>query len=249
VRVRNRVIAVIVLVAALAAVSSARADDIVFAGRGDAAGYHLFKARASEGWAWRPITTIQPGGQEADAWTGYQCATADGRWIVSVVAPRAAANNPVARDRGAIAYVTSVSTGRTRPLVAGVALKYYSPACAIRDRAVLTSNNGSDQASTTLLVADLASARITRQTTVRRQLTSPTLAGDGRLLAAAGDQLVRVRGHRVQPVHHAAGQRAGRRRVARRRPLRPWLHRVGRAGSFTRRRGISVDAVHVRVSR
>lgn len=137
--------------------------DVTVTARPDTGGYRLFTARAAEGWAWRPLATIQPQGNSAEPWIGYHCVTGDKRHVVAVVAPRRFANVPKLRDRGALAYVVDVRTGRVRPLIKGVALKYHSPGCGAGSSAVLSRSLLSDQRRTELLVVDARRARITRR--------------------------------------------------------------------------------------
>jgi hypothetical protein len=165
--------------------------DLIVTARSSTDGYQLYAARADERWAWRPLASIQPAGNTAEPWIGYHCVTGDGRYVVAVVAPRHAANVPVLRDRGALAYVVRVRDGRVRPLVAGVALKYHDPGCGQSRRATLTRNLGSDQAATEVLVADLPAARVARRLRVRGQVTSVVPTRNG-IVGSSGRAIVKL---------------------------------------------------------
>ena len=164
---------------------------MAFTAVADEQGYHLYKAREDEGFAWRPLATIQPGGASEVAWTGYHCASGTGRHLAVVVAPVTAANRPALRDRGGLAYTVDTTTGAVRPLVAGVALKYHTPGCGVGDRAVFGRNLGSDQAVTQLVSVDLAGATVDRVDTVEGQVTSAVPVADG-VAGVMDDRLVRI---------------------------------------------------------
>jgi hypothetical protein len=173
----------------------------------DSAGYHVFVAHGRSGFAWQPLATLLPADTDAQSWTGYSCLTGSGDYAVSVVAPADYTNVPTLRDRGAFAYVTTVSTGATRPIAAGLALKYYSPGCGGTDTAILTRDLGSDQSQTQLITIDAVTAAITGIDTLPGQVTSAVPSVNGSILAARGAQLVRVSGASVErTVGHAGGQ-------------------------------------------
>lgn len=165
--------------------------DVAFKAEMDEDGYHLFKAREDEGFAWRHMATIQPNRIGEVAWTGYYCVSGTGRHLVAVVAPAIAANRPVLRDRGGFAYDVDTSTGVVRPIVGAVALKYHSPGCGVDDRAVLSRGLGFDQEATELLSVDLASAKVDRVIRVAGQVTSAVPIGR-RIIAAMDKALVEV---------------------------------------------------------
>ncbi|MFJ9381701.1 hypothetical protein [Streptomyces sp. NPDC101455] len=167
-----------------------RSRDIALETSSDSSGYHLFIAHGSTAFRWKAVATLKPGNTDADAWTGYSCLTGDGRYVVSVVAPRDYTNVPVLRDRGGFAYAVKVSDGTVHPLAAGVAVKYYSPGCGTADTAVLTRNPGSDQERTQLISVDAAKGVVGTVWTLRGQVTSAVPAAEGSVLAARGNTLV-----------------------------------------------------------
>src|SRR5258706_10283698 len=124
--------------AAQAASVPATARDLIVTGGGDDRGYHLFQATAVGGWQWRPLATILPQRMADVDWTGRQCVTGDGRYVVVVVAPRQGLTHAAVADSGAMSYVVDMAAGAVRPLVAGVGIRYFSPGCGVDDRAVLT---------------------------------------------------------------------------------------------------------------
>jgi hypothetical protein len=173
----------------------------------DSAGYHLFLARGASAYAWTPLATIKPTGLDVGAWTGYSCLTGDGKYAIAVVAPSYFTNSPLLRDRGAFAYVVDVRTGAVRPVVAGVALKYYSPCCGAGDTAILTRNMGDDQARTQLLSVNAATAAIGYSVDLPGQVTSAVPAPANSIIAARGAHVVRVTSQgRESVVGQAAGQ-------------------------------------------
>lgn len=140
--------------------------DVMLESSEDSSGYHLFLAKGSLAYAWQPLATLRPGGLDVAAWSGYSCLTGDGRYAVAVVAPSYYANNQMLRDRGAFAYVVDVRSGTVRPVVAGVALKYYSPGCGSGDVVTLTRNLGEDQGRTELISVNAVTATISHSVTL-----------------------------------------------------------------------------------
>src|SRR5690348_13183681 len=73
------------------------------------------------------------------------------------------------------------------PVAAGVGLKYYSPGCGAGRDAVFTTMLGTDQASTVLSTANLATGQVSGSVTVKGQVTSavPTPTGPVGVLGSA----------------------------------------------------------------
>lgn len=178
--------------------------DLLVAAQGGPTGYQLFTAREDEGWAWRPLANIQPGGGDSDDWIGYHCLTGDGRYVIAVIAPRHFANSPVLRDRGGLAYIVTVADGTVRPLARGVAIKYHTPGCGRTNDAVLTRNLGSDQESTEVLVVDSERAVVARSFLVRSQLTNAVPDGD-RVVALSGSAVVEAGPTGLRPIARVPG--------------------------------------------
>lgn len=207
---------------------------------GDEDGYHLYIAKGSEYWAWRPVATIQPGGEDQEPWIGYHCLTGNGRHVVAVVAPRSAANHPLARDRGGTAYSVEVATGRVKPLAAGVAVKYHTPGCGSGSRATLSRSLGRDQASTEILLVGADTGGILKTLSVRGQVTSAVPVGNS-VWAARGRDIVRLDG-RERRLRHTGGLP-----YALRPASRGVDYLVARAGRRVTIERVRVDRVHRRL--
>lgn len=169
------------------------AHDLIATGDGDTAGYHMYVAAASGQWRWQPIVTVDPAGYMDDTWIGQQCTTADGKYVVVVVAPRTALNNPTVSDRGGMAYAIDINQRSARPIVGGVALLYYSPSCGLGDTAVLTRYLGSDEATTQLLRVDAATATVTQTVTAVGEYSSGVPVGEG-IVAVRGGEVTKFTG-------------------------------------------------------
>jgi hypothetical protein len=156
-----------------------RSKDMIFTSIGDAKGMHYFVAREAQGFYWQPLASIMPGGIDASSWSGFSCLTGDNRYILATVYPTQATNVPALEDRGAFAYVITVATGKVRPLIGGVAMYYDTPGCGTGDTAVLSAFPGSNETSTELVTANLATDRIVRKQLLAGQFTSAVPAPGG----------------------------------------------------------------------
>ena len=145
---------------------------VAVSGIGTSRGFEIYVARATDRWHWRALATLQPAGLSDDTWTGYACVTGDTKHVIAVVAPRSFANVPLLRDRGGTAYDVDLATGRVRPLVSSVSLKYHTPSCGRGSTAVITRSLGRDQARTEVFVIDATHARVSRDLSVQGQVTS-----------------------------------------------------------------------------
>ena len=163
-----------------------RGKDLAITSSSDSEGMHFYIAREDEGYYWRPLASILPGGIDAGSWMGYFCVSGDNRYVLATVAPTMADNHPNLEDRGAFAYVIDVATGRVRPLVAGVAMYYDAAGCGTGDTGVLASFPGSNEARTTLITANLKTAWVKRRQTLRGQFTSAIPSGTGIAAYRAG---------------------------------------------------------------
>ena len=166
-------------------------SDLAVNAFGDGQGYHIQVAREASGFAWHQIAVLQPAGVDDESWTGYQCTSGDGRYEAVAVLPASAVNTTAARDHGAFAYSVNLSTGQVRTIASGVGLAYFSPGCGTGDEAEFTLNLGSDESTTEIVSADLATGKVDHSTTVDRQLTSPVPTASG-VVAVLGSQLVSV---------------------------------------------------------
>lgn len=166
------------------------ADEIV-TGVDDVGGYHLFLASAANSWRWRALATIDPAGYQGDLWLGAHCITGDGRYVVAVILARHETNESAGLDRGAAAYAIDATDGSVRPLLGGVALRYFTPGCGMGDRVAFARYLGEDGMTTDVLLADASTGRLVSQVTVPRELIDPIPVGNG-VEAILGSQVVSV---------------------------------------------------------
>jgi lysophospholipase L1-like esterase len=178
---------------AQAATPATRSVDLVTTGTGDEGGYHLFEAAAASGWQWRALATIRPPGVSSVTWTGQQCTTGDGRHVVVVMAPRELLSRAAIADAGALSFAVDTATGSVRPLVTGVAERYFTPGCGAGSRVVLSRFLGSEESSTVLFDVDSASGRVLGQVQLAGEVTGAVPAVPG-ILALRGRTLVRIAG-------------------------------------------------------
>lgn len=178
------------------AVRPLAAGDEIVDGRGDSDGWHLYAASSGNGWAWQPLATLAPAGVDANGerWTGRQCLTGDGRYVVAVVAPWNTDNSPDGADRGGIAYVVDAHSGAVRPLLSGVSLYYFSPSCGAGDTVALTRFAGTDEQTTQVVLADPATATVRSVRTLAGQFTGAVPDATGGFYAASGADVVHVPG-------------------------------------------------------
>ena len=170
---------------------AAKSADVAVTGWGDAAGYHVEVGREASGFAWREVALLHPSGVDDSSWTGYQCVSGDGRFAAVAILPASAVNQAAARDHGGLAYSVDLASGVVHPIASGVGLMYFSPGCGTGDDAVFTLDPGSDQRSTQLLTANLATGAVSNTVTVQGQVASavPTAAG---IVGVLGSSLVTV---------------------------------------------------------
>jgi hypothetical protein len=206
---------------------------------GDADGFHVFTARAAEGYAWREVTTLTEPGFDTDRWVGNLCVTGSARRAVVVYAPRAFLNRGPLFERGGLVAVLDLDTGSVTKLPVTASLAYFSPSCGAGEQALLTQS-GEDLGRTRLVrvQADAPSgAMIAGKVEVSGQLTSavPTSQGivaadDGALVGVADDGgrrvLTRTQGTPFKLSADAQGgvvflERAGASAVAARRTVVP----------------------------
>ncbi|HET7018223.1 MAG TPA: hypothetical protein VFI65_30175, partial [Streptosporangiaceae bacterium] len=159
---------------------------------GDAAGLHVLAASESSGYAWRTVATLGDPAVQTDLWIGQACVTASGAFAVVVYAPEQADN--MAAQQGVLgrAAVVNLRTGVVKELGGGFSIAYFDPGCGTGSQAVLTrggwanDNSSSDAGmSTTLVVADAATGKVSAPVTVAGQVTS-AVPYHGQIAAAGG---------------------------------------------------------------
>ena len=168
-----------------------RSTDIAVNAFGDGQGYHIQVAQEKTGFTWHEIAVLRPGGLDDSSWTGYQCTSGDGRYEAVAVLPSSAVNINAARDQGAFAYSVDLQTGKVHPIATGVGLEYFSPGCGTGDQAAFSLYLGTDEQTSEIVTADLATGSIMHTTTVAGQVTS-TVPTAGGLVGVMGSQLVSV---------------------------------------------------------
>ncbi|MFC1439658.1 RHS repeat-associated core domain-containing protein [Streptacidiphilus sp. N1-10] len=158
---------------------------------GDGNGYHIQVAREKTGFTWQEIAVLRPGNLDDSSWTGYQCTSGDGRYEAVAVLPSSAVNTNAARDHGAFAYSVDLQTGKVRPIATGVGLEYFSPGCGTGDQAAFSLYLGTDEQTSEVVTADLATGTVLHTTTVAGQVTSAVPTAHG-VVGVQGTQLVTV---------------------------------------------------------
>ncbi len=165
--------------------------DVAVDGFGAADGYHISLARRSAGFAWNDLAVIRPAGLDESNWFGYQCVTADAKYVAVAILPGSSINLNIARDRGAYAYSIDTRTGAVKALASGVSLKYFTPSCGLEDVAVFTSSLGVNEQATEVLRFDLATGKRTADAVVHGQVTSVVPLASS-IVGAAGNTLVSI---------------------------------------------------------
>jgi lysophospholipase L1-like esterase len=163
---------------------------------GDSTGLHVLAANEASGYAWRTVTTLGDPAVETDLWIGQACVTAGGTYAVVVYAPEQATNT--AQEQGVLgrAAIVDLHTGAVKELGGGFSIAYFDPGCGAGSQAVLTeggwaNDTGNTAMSTTLVLADAASGKISTTVKVPGQATS-AVPYDGQIAVAGGAGLEEV---------------------------------------------------------
>ena len=167
-----------------------RSSDEAVTVSGDSTGLHVLAASEASGYAWRTVATLGNPAVETDLWVGQECVTAAGRYAVVVYAPEQAANMAEAQGVLGRAAVVNLRTGAVKDLGGGFSIAYFDPGCGAGSDAVLTkggwANDDSDgPMSTTLVMADAATGKVSAPVKVAGQITS-AVPFDGQIAAAGG---------------------------------------------------------------
>ncbi|MEV6965093.1 SGNH/GDSL hydrolase family protein [Hamadaea sp. NPDC051192] len=185
--------------------------DLAWTTSGDATGFHLLVARASDGYAWRTAATLAESGFDTDMWIGNACVTASGRRAVVVYAPRSFTNRADLFDRGGFTAVVDLMTGAVTKLARLSTLAYFNPGCGAGETAVLTQlsgdpdDTGETPARTRLTVVDAATATMRTPVDVPGELTSAVPAANGIAAAAAGQLVSITAAGKVSTIAAASG--------------------------------------------
>ncbi|GGU20200.1 SGNH/GDSL hydrolase family protein [Lentzea flava] len=168
-----------------------KSTDIAWTTTGDATGFHVLGARASDGYAWRTVTSLVEPGFEADQWIGNACATASGKKLVVVYAPRTFTNKNHLFERGGFTATVDLETGAVTKLPVHSTIAYYSPGCGNGERAVITQLATESKGKTRLVEIDAAAATATEPIEISGQVTSAIPTKDG-IVAADDGRLITV---------------------------------------------------------
>jgi lysophospholipase L1-like esterase len=173
-----------------------RSSDEAVTVAGDSTGLHVLAASEASGYGWRTVATLGDPAVETDSWIGQACVTASGGYAVVVYAPEQAANMAGAQGVLGRAAIVNLRTGAVKDLGGGYSIAYFDPGCGTGDQAALTrggwANDASNAAmSTTLVLADAATGRVSAPVKVAGQLTSAVPYG-GQIAAAGSKGLEQV---------------------------------------------------------
>ncbi|KJK47942.1 hypothetical protein UK23_18665 [Lentzea aerocolonigenes] len=168
-----------------------KSTDIAWTTTGDATGFHVLAARASDGYAWRTITSLAEPGFEADQWIGNACATASGKKLVVTYAPRTFTNKVELFERGGFTATVDLETGAVKKLPVHSTLAYYSPGCGNGESAVITQLATESKGKTRLFQVDAAAATSAKPIEVSGQVTSAIPTKNG-IVAADNGRLITV---------------------------------------------------------
>ncbi|PPF20898.1 hypothetical protein [Rathayibacter sp. AY1A7] len=163
--------------------------DTVVAAAGDAYAFNIYKANASNGYAWSRVASLRVAGVETDRWIGNTCLSEDGAKAAVVYAPRTLTNDEQMFNRGAFGAIVDLNSGTVTDLGLGFSIAYFSPGCGSGNSAVFTSF--SDIGETKLQTFDMTTAAdpFVRVSAVQVTSAIPTDSG---IFAAADGALVRV---------------------------------------------------------
>ncbi|MFR9777009.1 hypothetical protein ACL02O_13215 [Micromonospora sp. MS34] len=172
-------------------------NDVAWATAADGRGFHILKAEAAEGYAWRVVATLRESLVDVDQWVGQACLTSSGDRVVAVYAPRSFTNKPDLYDRGGFTAVVDLPTGRVTKLGVTASLAYFNPGCGTGDLAVLTQARAhDDQGRTRLAIVDARRGRVAaKPVEVDGQVTSAIPLSRTEIVAAKGAHVVRVDDH------------------------------------------------------
>ncbi|NUT34469.1 MAG: hypothetical protein HOV79_15470 [Hamadaea sp.] len=169
-------------------------NDVAWATTADGRGFHILRADAAKGYAWRVIATLRESLVDVDQWIGQACLTSSGDKVVAVYAPRSFSNKPDLFDRGGFTAVVELRTGRVTKLGITASLAYFNPGCGADDLAVLTQAKAQDdQGRTRLAIVDTRNGRVVaRPVELAGQVTSAIPVSRTQIVAAKGAHVVRI---------------------------------------------------------
>lgn len=148
-------------------------------------GFHVLRASGKEGYAWQQVATLSESLVSTDMWIGNACATADGKHLAVVYAPRDFTNSEQAANLGGFAATVDLTSGTVRRLGQGFNLAYYNPGCGFSDRFVL-SRQAKDDSKSQMLTLSAETGQVLADQVVPGQFSSPVPTRDGIVAAASG---------------------------------------------------------------
>ncbi len=166
-------------------------NDRAWTTSGDADGFHVLVASASEGYRWRTAATLSEPGFDTDQWIGNACVTGSGERAVVSYAPRTFTNKEALAERGAFTAIVDLKNGAVKKLPVRSSLAYFSPGCGSGEIAVLTQEGTESLARTRLIKVEADTGSTQTPIEVAGQLTSSIPVGPD-ILAADSGALVRV---------------------------------------------------------
>jgi hypothetical protein len=165
--------------------------DLAWATSGDATGFHLLVAKASDGYQWHTAATLSELGFDTDQWIGNACVTASGKRAVVVYAPRSFTNKEASSHRGGFTAAVDLESGAVTKLRTRSSLAYFSPGCGDGESAILTQEGDENLDKTRLMRVDAAAGTVAKPIEVPGQLTSAVPTREG-IVGADSGALVKV---------------------------------------------------------
>ena len=182
------------------------ASDVILSGFGDVNGYHVLAADAARTTIWQTVATIAPPVNLGSSWIGRQCLTEDGRFAVVVVAPSLASAKPNLVAHGGFAYSVDITGGKVIPLLSGVTLAYFSPACGSGHLVALTSFATADDAPSNVAIVDASTGDETAAMSSPDQVTSAVPLSSTSVMAVDGNTLVGITPTHFERIAGLSGQ-------------------------------------------
>lgn len=163
----------------------AESTDIATAAIGDAEGFTIYRAAASEGYAWSPLATLSIDGIETDRWIGNTCLTQDGSKMGVVYGTRSMTNDERQFDAGAWGAIIDMESGEVTTVGRGFSLAYFNPGCGTGNDIVMTAFT--EDLQTRLVRIDANSAGNPAITEVVGEVFSAVPTADGFAAGVAGN--------------------------------------------------------------
>lgn len=148
-------------------------------------GFHILRSSSQEGYEWHQVATLHEPLISTDMWIGNACATADGKHLAVVYAPRDFTNSEQSANLGGFAATVDLTSGVVRRLGQGFNLAYYNPGCGFSDRFVL-SRQARDESEAQMLTLSAETGTVLSDQVVSGRFSSPVPTKDGIVAAVSG---------------------------------------------------------------